>query len=94
MRKLKLLAATLAMTLAFATPAFADVFGDTNIVFGGGTIINDSSFRTTVNEGDTTNIERTNTTDNTTDNSTNTTTNTTTNNTVTIFPFPPPVIIN
>jgi hypothetical protein len=45
MRKLKLLAATLAMTLAFATPAFADgVFGDTNLVLGGGTIINDSSF--------------------------------------------------
>ncbi len=78
MRKLKSLAATLAMTLAFATPAFADgVFGDTNLVLGGGTIINDSSFRFTVNEGDTTNIERT-------DNST--TTNTTT---TILFPFQP-----
>ena len=77
MRKLKLLAATLAMTLAFATPAFADgVFGDTNLVLGGGTIINDSSFRFTVNEGDTTNIERT-------DNSTNTT------STITLLPFLP-----
>ena len=80
MRKLKLLAATLAMTLAFATPAFADgVFGDTNLVLGGGTIINDSSFRFTLNEGDTTNIDRT-------DNSTNTTTNTTI-----IFTGPDPV---
>jgi hypothetical protein len=80
MRKLKLLAATLAMTLAFATPAFADgVFGDTNLVLGGGTIINDSSFRFTLNEGDTTNIDRT-------DNSINTTTNTTI-----IFTGPDPV---
>jgi hypothetical protein len=79
MRKLKLLAATLAMTMAFATPAFADgVFGDTNLVLGGGTIINDSSFRFTVNEGDTTNIDRT-------DNSTNTTT--TTN--IDVIPFLP-----
>ena len=77
MRKLKLLAATLAMTLAFATPAFADgVFGDTNLVLGGGTIINDSSFRFTVNEGDTTHIDRT-------DNSTNTT------STITLLPFLP-----
>jgi len=79
MRKLKLLAATLAMTLAFATPAFADgIFGDTNLVLGGGTIINDSSFRFTVNEGDTTNIERTNRTDNST-------------NTTIIFTGPDPV---
>ena len=74
MRKLKILVATMAMTLAFAAPAFADgVFGDTNLVLGGGTIINDSSFRFTVNEGDTTRIDRT-------DNSTNTT------NVIVIFP--------
>ena len=35
MRKLKILAVTLAMTLALATPAFATVLGDTEVEVGG-----------------------------------------------------------
>jgi hypothetical protein len=35
LRKLKILAVTLAMTLAFATPAFASVLGETEVEVGG-----------------------------------------------------------
>ena len=35
MRKLKILAVTLAMTLAFASPAFASVLGETEVEVGG-----------------------------------------------------------
>jgi hypothetical protein len=34
LRKLKILAATLAMTMLFATPAFATVLGETEVEFG------------------------------------------------------------
>ena len=34
MRKLKILVVTLAMTLAFATPAFASVLGETEVEVG------------------------------------------------------------
>ena len=35
MRKLKILAVTLSMTLAFASPAFASVLGETEVEVGG-----------------------------------------------------------
>jgi len=35
LRKLKILAVTLAMTLAFASPAFASVLGETEVEVGG-----------------------------------------------------------